>query len=115
MSLLHCRLLLCFIWLICCEGLQVHHVPVHAEFFMKSRWLRSLLLRLVPNIKMAYLAAIGSPHGMVVEVDPSGKVVTVLEDRSGKKVRAVSEVEEHDKKLWLGSVLFPYISVLDWE
>lgn len=35
----------------------------------------------------------------------------MLEDRQGKVVKAVSEVEERDGKLWIGSVLMPFVAV----
>jgi hypothetical protein len=34
-----------------------------------------------------------------------------LEDSEGKVVRAVSEVEEKDGQLWIGSVLMPFIAI----
>jgi hypothetical protein len=34
-----------------------------------------------------------------------------LEDSEGKVVKAVSEVEEKDGKLWIGSVMMPFIAV----
>jgi hypothetical protein len=37
-----------------------------------------------------------------------------LEDTKGQVVRAVSEVEEKDGKLWIGSVLMPFIAVFDY-
>lgn len=50
-----------------------------------------------------------------MKVSPEGKVLRVLEDRKGKVVKAVSEVEEKDGKLWIGSVLMPFIAVYDLE
>jgi hypothetical protein len=38
-------------------------------------------------------------------------VKEVLEDRTGKVVRLPSEVEEHDGKLYIGSVLLPHVAV----
>ncbi|KAK8967607.1 Strictosidine synthase 3 [Platanthera guangdongensis] len=42
-----------------------------------------------------------------------GKLLKILEDRQGKVVRAASEIEERDGKLWIGSVLMPFIAVYD--
>ena len=50
---------------------------------------------------------------MAVKLDPQGKVLQVLEDRTGKVVRLISEVEEKDGQLWLGSVVMPFIAVYD--
>ena len=48
---------------------------------------------------------------MVVKYSPEGKLVQILEDSEGKVVRSVSEVEEKDGKLWIGSVLMPFVAV----
>ncbi|PIA59741.1 hypothetical protein AQUCO_00400559v1 [Aquilegia coerulea] len=37
--------------------------------------------------------------------------IKILEDSTGKVVRAISEVEEKDGKLWMGSVLMPFVGV----
>lgn len=42
-----------------------------------------------------------------------GKVLQILEDSQGKVVKAASEVEEKDGKLWIGSVLMSFIAVYD--
>ncbi|CAA6662832.1 unnamed protein product [Spirodela intermedia] len=47
------------------------------------------------------------------QVQPEGKVLQVLEDRKGKVVKIISEVEEKDGKLWIGSVIMPFIAVYD--
>lgn len=52
-------------------------------------------------------------HALVVKYSPEGKLLQILEDSQGKVVRAVSEVEEKDGKLWMGSVLMPFLAVYD--
>ncbi|KAK8655226.1 hypothetical protein V6N13_107814 [Hibiscus sabdariffa] len=59
--------------------------------------------------------SIGKPHGQAVKYSPDGKLLRVLEDSEGKVVKAVSESDERDGKLWLGSVLMPYIAVYDLD
>lgn len=79
---------------------------------LKFPWLRRALLQLPLSFK--YLNTIflgGSPHAMAVKVDEEGKVLEVLEDQAGKTVKFISEVEERDGKLWMGSVLLPHIAV----
>ncbi|RVW81755.1 Protein strictosidine synthase-like 3 [Vitis vinifera] len=49
------------------------------------------------------------------QVQPEGKLVKILEDSEGKVVRAVSEVEEREGKLWMGSVLMPFVAVYQLE
>jgi hypothetical protein len=48
---------------------------------------------------------------MVIRYGADGNVKEVLEDQTGKVVKLVSEVEEHEGKLYLGSVLLPQIAV----
>ncbi|MFQ6631651.1 hypothetical protein Gotur_009678 [Gossypium turneri] len=74
--------------------------------------LRKFILKLPISAKIQYLLQIGGKlHGIVVKYSPDGKLLQVLEDSEGKVVKAVSEVEERDGKLWLGSVLMPFVAV----
>ncbi|KAL3530289.1 hypothetical protein ACH5RR_009611 [Cinchona calisaya] len=78
--------------------------------------LRKFWLKLPISAKIQYLFQIGGrPHAVVVKYSPEGKLLQILEDRQGKVVRAVSEVEEKDGKLWMGSVLMPFIAVYELE
>ena len=76
-------------------------------------WARTALLRLPINVKLVYVLGNGLPHGVVMEMDGSGNITRILEDRHGKVVKAVSEVEEHNNQLWIGSVVMPQIAVYD--
>lgn len=74
--------------------------------------LRMFLLKLPIPTKIHYLLQTGGgPSALVVKYSPEGKLLQVLEDSQGKVVKALSEVEERDGKLWLGSVLMPFIGV----
>ncbi|KAF7112651.1 hypothetical protein RHSIM_RhsimUnG0207600 [Rhododendron simsii] len=53
----------------------------------------------------------GRAHAVVVKYSPEGKLLQILEDSQGKVVKAISEVEEKDGKLWIGSVFVPYVAV----
>ncbi|CAN4120134.1 unnamed protein product [Withania somnifera] len=78
--------------------------------------LRQFLLKLPISAKLQYLMHIGGRlHAVVVKYSPEGKLLQILEDRAGKVVRAVSEVEEREGKLWMGSVLMSFISVYQLE
>lgn len=93
-------------------------VAVHCR-----RNLYSYLLALYPNIRhfvlklpiparIQFLLHIGGrPHALVIKYSPEGKILQILEDNQGKVVKAVSEVEEKDGKLWMGSVLMPFVAV----
>ncbi|KAI3412463.1 Str_synth domain-containing protein [Psidium guajava] len=76
--------------------------------------LRKFILKLPISAKIQFVLHIGGRlHGVVVKYSPEGKILQVLEDSQGKVVRAVSEAEEKDGKLWMGSVLMPFIAVFD--
>ncbi|XP_010488915.1 PREDICTED: protein STRICTOSIDINE SYNTHASE-LIKE 3 [Camelina sativa] len=76
--------------------------------------VRKFFLKLPISVKFQYLLQVGGwPHGVVVKYSEEGKVLKVLEDSQGKVVKAVSEVEEKDGKLWMGSVLMSFIAVYD--
>ena len=74
--------------------------------------IRKFLLKFPISAKIQFLLHIGGwPHGVVAKYSPEGKLLQILEDSQGKVVKAVSEVEEKDGKLWIGSVLMPFIAV----
>lgn len=74
--------------------------------------LRTFILKLPIPTKIQYLLQIGGKlHAVVVKYSPEGKLLKILEDNEGKVVKAVSEVEERDGKLWMGSVLMPFVAV----
>ncbi|WJZ89421.1 hypothetical protein VitviT2T_008642 [Vitis vinifera] len=78
--------------------------------------LRMFLLKLPIPTRYQYLLHIGGRlHAVVVKYSPEGKLVKILEDSEGKVVRAVSEVEEREGKLWMGSVLMPFVAVYQLE
>ncbi|PKU61956.1 hypothetical protein MA16_Dca027907 [Dendrobium catenatum] len=65
---------------------------------------------------MQFLLRIGGRlHAIIAKYSPEGKLLELLEDQQGKVVRAASEVEEKDGKLWIGSVLMPFIAVFTLE
>lgn len=49
--------------------------------------------------------------GMIIRLSPDGVIMEVMEDYQGKVMKLVSEVEEHDGKLWMGSVILPQIAL----
>lgn len=74
--------------------------------------IRKIILKLPIPAKIQFLLHIGGmPHALVVKYSPEGKLLQVLEDSQGKVVKAASEVEERDGKLWIGSVLMPFVAV----
>ncbi|XP_078435431.1 protein STRICTOSIDINE SYNTHASE-LIKE 3-like [Wolffia australiana] len=89
----------------CRRGLYSHVLSIFPR-------LRKLLLKLPITARQHFLMHIGGkPHGIIAKYGPDGKMLKILEDREGKVVKACSEVEEKDGKLWIGSVLMPFIAV----
>jgi sugar lactone lactonase YvrE len=73
--------------------------------------LRKLIIRLPVPTPYVYKMLAGKPHGMILKYSPSGEFKEALEDEGGLVASKISEVEEHDGKLYLGSVLLPQIVV----
>ncbi|CAJ1941950.1 unnamed protein product [Sphenostylis stenocarpa] len=49
---------------------------------------------------------------VAIKFDGEGNVVDVLDGEYGQQLNSVSEVEEHDGSLWIGSAVQPYIAVV---
>jgi len=49
---------------------------------------------------------------VAIKFDGEGNVVEVLDGRYGQQLNSVSEVEEHDGTLWIGSAVQPYVAVI---
>lgn len=85
---------------------------IYAHLMSQFPRLRKFLLKLPIKPRYHYLMQIGGKlHGIIIKYSPDGELLQILEDRQGKVVRAVSEVEEKDGQLWIGSVLMPFIAV----
>ena len=87
---------------------------MYAYLFAIYPKIRKLTLKLPISAKVQILFYIGGwPHGVVAKYSPEGELMQILEDSQGKVVKAISEVEEKDGKLWMGSVLMPFMAVYD--
>jgi sugar lactone lactonase YvrE len=88
----------------------------YTYFCARHPKIRKYLLKLPISAKIQYLLHIGGKlHAAVVKYSADGKLLQILEDRDGKVVKAVSEVEERDGKLWMGSVLMPFVAVYNLD
>jgi sugar lactone lactonase YvrE len=74
-------------------------------------WLRHIVAKLPIPSEQVYAMVAPKPHALIVRYSSEGQLLEVLEDQPGKVVKVVSEVEEHDGKLYMGSVLYPQIAV----
>lgn len=90
-------------------------VAIHAQPNVVTKLallVRRGLLKLPISITSLYTkAARYLAKGMIIRLSPDGVIKEVLEDYQGKVVKLVSEVEEHDGKLWMGSVILPQIAL----
>jgi hypothetical protein len=64
-------------------------------------WLRQLVAKLPIPSKHLFPVLAPKPHALVIRYSSEGQVLEVLEDQPGKVVKVVSEVEEHDGKLYI--------------
>lgn len=77
-----------------------------------NSWVGKSLLKLPFRFKQLHpLLAGKKAHAIAVKLSEEGKVLEVLEDSQGKSVRYISEVEEKNGKLWIGSVMMPFIGI----
>lgn len=75
-------------------------------------WFGRTLLKLPLSFKqLHYLLVGGKPHATAIKLSNEGKILQILEDVEGKTLRFISEVEERNGKLWIASVLMPYIGI----
>lgn len=75
-------------------------------------WLRWVLFKLPISIKQLYYVFIGgTKHAIAIHLDEDGKILEVLEDQEGSTVKLISEVEERNGLLWMGSVMVPSVTL----
>ncbi|XP_024376265.1 protein STRICTOSIDINE SYNTHASE-LIKE 10 [Physcomitrium patens] len=74
-------------------------------------WLRHLVAKLPIPSKYLYAMLAPKPHALILRYSSEGQLLETLEDQPGKVVKVVSEVEEHDGKLYIGTVLFPQVAM----
>ncbi|KAK3596049.1 hypothetical protein CHS0354_032577 [Potamilus streckersoni] len=79
------------------------------DFSAPRPWLRKLVTKLLSQeVLMRFIPK----YGLIAELDEQGEIVRSLHDPTGTKIPAVSEVEDHDGVMYLGSYGLPYISKL---
>ncbi|KAK6149076.1 hypothetical protein DH2020_016601 [Rehmannia glutinosa] len=93
-------------------------VALHSKAGLLAQWATSYslfgsaLFKLPLNFKQLHYLFVGcKPHATAIKMSDEGKILRVLEDVEGKTLRFISEVEEKNGKLWIGSVLMPYIGI----
>lgn len=95
-------------------------VALHAKRGLLSKWVVSntwagnSLLKLPLSFKRLHSLLVGGKaHASAIKLSENGEILEVLEDCEGKSMKFISEVEEKDGKLWIGSVLMPFIGIFN--
>ncbi|KAJ8309300.1 hypothetical protein KUTeg_014174, partial [Tegillarca granosa] len=70
------------------------------DFAASRPWLRKLITKMIPK------------YGLAIEINEDGKIIRSLHDPTGQVVPAVSEIEDKDGVLYLGSYNLPFLSRL---
>ncbi|CAI9787507.1 unnamed protein product [Fraxinus pennsylvanica] len=93
-------------------------VALHSKTALLTKWtlhnslLGKVLLKLPLTFpQLHYLLVGGKPHATAVKLSKDGTILQVLEDVEGKTLRFISEVEERNGKLWVASVMVPFIGI----
>ncbi|KAF8364577.1 hypothetical protein HHK36_017859 [Tetracentron sinense] len=82
------------------------------NLILSNTWVGKVLLKLPLSFKQLHKLLVGGKaHATAIKLSEEGKVIEVLEDSDGRTLKFISEVEEKDGKLWIGSVLMPFIGI----
>ncbi|CDP09527.1 unnamed protein product [Coffea canephora] len=97
-------------------------VALHAKtgllikWVIANSWSGKTLLKLPLSFKQLHHFLVGGQaHATAIKLSEEGEVLDVLEDLDGKTLRFISEVEERNGKLWIGSVLMPFIGIYNLD
>ncbi|XP_077236648.1 protein STRICTOSIDINE SYNTHASE-LIKE 10-like [Tasmannia lanceolata] len=75
-----------------------------------NSWVRKAILMLPWKYEILRLAV--PEHGVAMRFSEEGEILEVLEDNNdGETLNSISEVEESNGTLWIGSVVMPYVGL----
>jgi len=82
------------------------------QWILSYPWIGKVLLALPLDITKAYsyLAKLKRSSGMAIRLSEDGDILEVVEDKKWNKGRSISEVEEKDGILWVGSIDAPFVA-----
>ncbi|WCJ33365.1 Protein STRICTOSIDINE SYNTHASE-LIKE 10 [Euphorbia peplus] len=85
---------------------------IFAKLALSHSSVGKTMLKLPLSMKQLHSLLVGGKaHATAIKLNEDGEVMEILEDSDGKTLKFISEVEEKDGKLWIGSVLMPFIGV----
>ncbi|GAB4843929.1 Protein STRICTOSIDINE SYNTHASE-LIKE 10 [Ancistrocladus abbreviatus] len=88
--------------------------PSVANWILSNPWAGKALLKLPINFKQLHVLLVGGkPHATAVKLSGDGQILDILEDSEGKSLKFISEIEERNGKLWIASVMMPFIGTYD--
>jgi len=81
------------------------------EWMLSYPWIGKGLVMLPLDITKiySYLAKVKGNTGLAIRLSEEGEVLEIFEDHRSGNRRSISEVEERDGVLWVGSVDAPYV------
>ncbi|CAN6444055.1 unnamed protein product [Victoria cruziana] len=72
-------------------------------------WLKRAILKLPLDFQRLHRMFLSKRcQAMAIKFSEDGEVLDVLEDKEGKSLKFISEVEEFEGDLWVGSVIMPF-------
>ncbi|XP_020254565.1 protein STRICTOSIDINE SYNTHASE-LIKE 10-like isoform X2 [Asparagus officinalis] len=76
-------------------------------------WVREYIILLPLDVITKIFYKFSEWHGepLAMRVSGEGEVLELLEDFGGEIVKYISEVEEHNATLWIGSVVMPHVGI----
>lgn len=82
------------------------------QWILSYPWIGKVLLKLPLDITKAYsyLAKLKGSTGLAIRLSEQGDILEIIEYKSGNRGRSISEVEERDGILWVGSVDAPFVA-----
>ncbi|KAF8043740.1 hypothetical protein BT93_A1916 [Corymbia citriodora subsp. variegata] len=93
-------------------------VALHAKkgpvlrFLLSNSRNGNFAIRLPISLQRLHSVLVGGKaDATAVKLGKEGEVLEVVEDKEGKTVQFISEVEERDSKLWIASVMRPFIAI----
>ncbi|KAL9411493.1 hypothetical protein AB3S75_045152 [Citrus x aurantiifolia] len=88
-----------------------------SKLVLSFPWIGNVLIKLPIDIVKIHssLVKLSGNGGMAMRISEQGNVLEILEEIGRKMWRSISEVEEKDGNLWIGSVNMPYAGLYKYS
>lgn len=85
------------------------------EWLLSCAWLGKASLILKQNLNVdklySFIAIWRRNDALGFRLSEEGEVLEMLEDKGGRILKYISEIEERNSSLWIGSVVMPFVGV----